>query len=562
MNMEEKLPDLPKGWLWSKLEDLARSINSGYSSGKYNRENEGIPHLRPMNISTKGKIVLSNVKYVEASNSESLLKGDVLFNNTNSPEMLGKTAIIKQNTDWAYSNHMTRIRLFQQFLEPEWVSNYLHYLFLSGYFRINCVNYVNQASISTSFLQKVPIPIAPLLVQRRIIAKTENLFSRLDIGVEALNRAESQIERYQHAVLKAAMEGKLTKDWEEAHFDISNANDFSKGSIKDGSNKSKNINVFTELSSQKLWGLPEKWLWVKLGICTKLITKGESPKWQGFDYVDKGVPFIRSENILWGNINLSNSLKIPLDFHKKLKRSIVMPNDVLINLVGASIGRCCVVPSSIQEANINQAVALIRVNSSLNPTYLMYLLISPQMQKQIHGSKAETARANISLEDLNNLNIPLPPTAEQLKIVDKIQNLLPFSDDLALKLRNGIEQTNRLRQSILMFAFEGKLVSPDLYGNNAKEILEQIKKERVGLEQSKKIVRRKKNAPKIRRNLYEVLSETDTHLKPDELFIKSGYDVVSIDDFYQELSDEIYIKLRIEQIRPNDEDVYLKVVRK
>jgi type I restriction enzyme S subunit len=171
------LTELPNGWIWTKLEVLAEKINPGFPSGKHNKENRGIPHIRPMNISLKGEIDLAIVKYVETSNYEPLLKGYVLFNNTNSPEMLGKTTYLRQDTNWAYSNHMTRIRLFQQFLEPAWVAYYLHFLFLNGFFKMNCVHHVNQASINSGFLsKKIPIPLAPLTEQRRIVARIEELF--------------------------------------------------------------------------------------------------------------------------------------------------------------------------------------------------------------------------------------------------------------------------------------------------------------------------------------------------------------------------------------------------
>jgi len=109
---QSKLTELPESWVWTNLGFLARRINPGFPSGKWKREDkEAIPHLRPMNINVKGDIDLSNLKYVSRKDYDPLLKGDVLFNNTNSPRLLGKTAVIEKDTNWAYSNHMTRIRL-------------------------------------------------------------------------------------------------------------------------------------------------------------------------------------------------------------------------------------------------------------------------------------------------------------------------------------------------------------------------------------------------------------------------------------------------------------------
>jgi len=93
----ENLPQLPKGWIWEKLGSLAQEINPGFPSGKWVRgEKQGIPHLRPMNISSDGSVDLTDLKYVNRNNYDPLIKGDILFNNTNSPKLLGKTALYQR----------------------------------------------------------------------------------------------------------------------------------------------------------------------------------------------------------------------------------------------------------------------------------------------------------------------------------------------------------------------------------------------------------------------------------------------------------------------------------
>jgi type I restriction enzyme, S subunit len=133
--MVNGVKQLPDGWTWVAIGEIAKNINPGFPSGRHNQESLGVPHLRPMNISRTGEVDLSVVKYVEATGYLPLLQGDVLFNNTNSPELVGKTAYIRQDTNWAYSNHMTRIRLDKEAAHAGWVANALHYLFLDGYFK-------------------------------------------------------------------------------------------------------------------------------------------------------------------------------------------------------------------------------------------------------------------------------------------------------------------------------------------------------------------------------------------------------------------------------------------
>jgi type I restriction enzyme S subunit len=307
-----------------------------------------------------------------------------------------------------------------------------------------------------------------------------------------LKKVKAQLKRYRQAVLKYAFEGKLTQEWREANKDKLEPASALLERIKKEREKQAG-RKFKELPPIETADLQEKWVWARLGLCSNLITKGESPNWQGFNYVDEGIPFIRSENVLWGKINISDVAKIPEEFHKKLKRSQIKRNDVLINLVGASIGRCCVVPSNIEEANINQAVALIRVKEILTPAYLLNLLLSPNMQKVIHAGKVETARPNISLGDLSQLVIPLPSPPEQKRIVEEIESRFSVADTVDKIAEQTLNQSEKLRKSILKTAFEGKLVPQDPTDEPAEKLLERIKAEKAKRESETKGRRKKSN---------------------------------------------------------------------
>src|SRR5260370_5029106 len=216
MSEHNLLGKMPDSWCAAQLGEIAIGFNSGFPSGKHNKQGIGVPHLRPMNISSRGEITLRDLKYVEASDYAPLKAGDILFNNTNSPALLGKTSYIRQDTNWAFSNHMTRIQVDGNNLSPAWIARYLHYLFETGYFMANCTNHVNQASINTGFLSmRVRVPIPPLSEQHRIVDKIEELFTQLNAGIEELRKAQMQLKRYRQAVLKAAVTGELTKEWRE-----------------------------------------------------------------------------------------------------------------------------------------------------------------------------------------------------------------------------------------------------------------------------------------------------------------------------------------------------------
>lgn len=196
------LESLPQSWAVASIKDVSTAVQPGFPSGKHNQEGQGVPHLRPMNISREGSIDLSGVKYVQDLHGPRLDDGDVLFNNTNSPALVGKTAAITAPGDWAFSNHMTRIAPARG-VSNRYLAFHLHFLWMSGYFRYRCVNHVNQASISSGPLSTtVPLAIPPLAEQERIVAAIEEQFSRLDAGVAALELVLTNLNRYVRAVLR------------------------------------------------------------------------------------------------------------------------------------------------------------------------------------------------------------------------------------------------------------------------------------------------------------------------------------------------------------------------
>lgn len=183
-----------------------------------------------------------------------------------------------------------------------------------------------------------------------------------------------------------------------------------------------------------------------------LITKGESPGWQGFDYVDDGILFITSENVRDGSLDVSSPKFIPRKFHKKLQRSKLHENDVLINLVGASIGRSCLFENVYQEANINQAVCLIRPSEEAEPYWLMSYLQFPRAVKRLLEQQVNSARANISLQNLRDFLFPVPSLSEQRRIVA----VLKTWDKAIERLGKSIAAKKQLEHGLMQQLLTGK----------------------------------------------------------------------------------------------------------
>ncbi|MHB1261486.1 MAG: restriction endonuclease subunit S [Thermoplasmatota archaeon] len=159
---------------------------------------------------------------------------------------------------------------------------------------------------------------------------------------------------------------------------------------------------------------PKGWPIESIGGVSNRVTKGESPGWQGFAYQQDGALFVTSENVREGEIDLNSPKFIPLAFHEKLRRSQLQRGDILVNLVGASIGRSCVFPGFPKPANVNQAVGVVSIEpKKADPTYVAAVLASHSGQKALLGSRVESARANISLTDLREYPLMMPPLPAQ-----------------------------------------------------------------------------------------------------------------------------------------------------
>ena len=130
--------------------------------------------------------------------------------------------------------------------------------------------------------------------------------------------------------------------------------------------------------------IPEDWDLIKLGQVAIKIGSGKTPKGGEAVYKKKGIPFIRSQNVLENKLDLTNLTYISEEIHNEMKSTKVIPNDVLLNITGASIGRCCIVPEDFGEGNLNQHVCIIRTNESLHRKYLVYILSSDIGQNQIN----------------------------------------------------------------------------------------------------------------------------------------------------------------------------------
>lgn len=202
--------------------------------------------------------------------------------------------------------------------------------------------------------------------------------------------------------------------------------------------------------------LPKEWE-IKSGVeLTELIAKGASPKWQGFQYSSDGMLFVTSENVREGYLDITEPKYLPLEFHEKIKRSKLKKMDILINLVGGSIGRSCQILTELGEANINQAVAIFRVKAPFDSRYISIYFQSNSCIERILDMQVDAARPNVSLTDLRNFLIPIPTSKEQTVIANALSDV----DALLTELEKLIAKKQAIKTATMQQLLTGKTRLP------------------------------------------------------------------------------------------------------
>ena len=193
-----------------------------------------------------------------------------------------------------------------------------------------------------------------------------------------------------------------------------------------------------------------------LASLSTLITKGTTPTTLGYAHSDSGIPFLRVQNIFGGQVNFEeDTLFIGSDTHAALKRSQIQGGDVLVTIAG-TIGRTGVVPLDAPSMNCNQAVAIVRPTAQIERSYLRHWLESQAARSQMIGSTVTGTISNLSLTQLGELQVPLPPLEEQRRIAA----ILDQAETLRTQRRQALAHLDTLTQSLFLDMFGDPVANP------------------------------------------------------------------------------------------------------
>ncbi|WP_019458579.1 restriction endonuclease subunit S [Acinetobacter sp. GG2] len=511
------------GWLELRIGDIAEIVAGGTPAAS-NPENfkeagTGIAWLTPADLSgysekyiSFGARDLSQQGY-DASSAKILPKGSLLFS---SRAPIGYVAIAK--------NEISTNQGFKNFVFPDGVDSEYAYYYLKSIKDVaeSMGSGTTFKEISGSTTKMLPFLLPPLAEQKVIVEKLDVLLAQVEIVKARLERIPDILQTFRQAILATAVSGRLTSA-------------ISAEAIAEDTVKFENI------------------LKDKKHLSYGVLKPGS------FD--PNGVPMLRVMDIgEWGKYNDTEVFKISKELSKEFKRTIVEPGDIVLSVM-ATIGRPAVIPPNLSGANVNRALAVIKLKSDIIPEYILLQLLSPNFQSAFVDKQIGSAQKRINLSDLRQFDIWLPTVNTQTEIVRRVKELFTFADSIEKKSNAALMRVNKLTQSILAKAFRGELTvdwraaNPELISgdNSAEALLENIKAELKAITRQlkpKRPTEKKKTGNCMTKqilNVTDALKQVGKPLSGQQLLMAAGYPLDSSTDQLEQFFLDIRNALVIEK---------------
>lgn len=416
---------------------------------------------------TTGGIDVTTIrKYAEVKKGYTHFReGDILFAKVTPCMENGKMAIARQLRNGvgfgSTEFHVLRPRAGVDAL-------YIYYFVSSQTFRKEAAGYMTGAvglrRVPSAFLEDSAIPLPHIDEQRCIVAELEKQFSRLDEAVANLKRVKANLKRYKASVLKDAVEGRLVPL--EAELARREGRGFETGEqllqrilesrrsqwTGRGQYKEPEAPTMAELSE-----LPAGWVYATAEQMCEPIASGSTPAPAAMFPGEGEVPFLKVYNLTFDG-SLDFTVKptfVKRETHEgMLARSRSYPGDVLMNIVGPPLGKISIVSDLYPEWNINQAVVTFRTSAGLLNQLLAYWLMSSSVLSRLERTaKATAGQSNLQVTTCRRLPLPIPPLAEQKRIVAEIDRRLSLVRNVEAEVDANLKRAQALRQSTLQKAF-------------------------------------------------------------------------------------------------------------
>jgi type I restriction enzyme S subunit len=483
------LYELPRGWVWTTFGEIGE-INPKLVKRHFAEDIE-VTFL-PMKCVEEltGKLDLSLTRRLSEVRKgyTPFTDGDLLFAKITPCMENGKVAVTYglKNSIGFGSTEFHVIRLPESF-PRKFFFYYLVREDLRKDAQRNMTGSAGQLRVPTNYMEQITIPLPPLPEQHRIVAKIEELFTKLDAGVAALKRVKTQLKRYRQSVLKHAFEGKLTAKWREAHKHELEPASILLERIKQERKKAAKgkYKELPRLDTSNLPELPQGWVWARIvDICTLINGRAFKPS----EWSMQGLPIIRIQNLNNPDATF-NYCNFEVD-----GKFIVNNGQILFAWSGTPETSFGAHIWNRGEAVLNQHIFKVMIQENQIDKHFLVHVLNQNVSEFINKAHGTAGLAHITKSKFEESAMVLPTLPEQHKIAEEIDRHFSIADEVEKTVDLSLKQAERLRQSILKRAFEGKLVPQDPRDEPAEKLLERIKAERA-----KQITRKWVTASKVKR---------------------------------------------------------------
>ncbi len=452
------------------LRDALASLETGSRpKGGVVGFSSGVPSLGGEHLTWDGKFNFRKIKYVPAEFAASMRKGtlkigDILI--VKDGATTGKSAVVDESFPFAHA--VTNEHLFIVRLKPDYLPKYVGFYLQSreGLGQIlSDFRGAAQGGISQNFARLVNIPIKTVKAQREIVVHLEDQLERIDRALDNLMSVLENCKTYRASVLKAACEGRLVPT--EAELARQEGRDYETGSqlltrILETRRKSWNgTGKYKEPRPPEAAAdsaVPEGWVVASISQISsgRSHSLGIGPFGSSLkvsDYTGSGVPLVFVRNIRKGEFPGAKPVFVSADKAEELKAHKVFAGDVLVTKMGDPPGDACLYPLEHEPAVITADCIKLTVSSECVPKYIVHAINSDVVKSEILKITKGVAQQKVNLDTFSRLSIPLPPLAEQIRIVAEVERRLSIIDQLEVTESANLQRATRLRQSVLQFAF-------------------------------------------------------------------------------------------------------------
>jgi len=464
--------DLPPGWSLATIEDLVGGdgvfVDGDWVESKDQDPTGDVRLIQLADIGdgeyrNRSDRFLTSEKALELG-CTFLNKGDVLI--ARMPDPLGRACLFPG--DRKKSVTVVDVAIVRSG-KGEFNHRWLMYFINAPAFRTSVASLQSGSTrkrISRGNLARISLPVPPRGQQDGIVAEIEKQFSRLDEAVANLKRVKANLKRYKAAVLKAAVEGKLTEDWRKQYPNVEPASKLLERILAERRENWRGKGKYKEPvapDTNDLPPIPKGWIWATVeqlasGLPRSIQSGPFGSQLLHSEFVDEGVLAIGIDNVLDGRFSLGRQHRITGQKFEVLRKFQARPRDVVITVM-ATVGRVCVLPQNLEKAIITKhCYRITPAGEAVDSGYLAITLRAESSTRQhIFGNVRGQTRPGINGPVLKASPVALPPVIEQRYIIAEVERRLSVIDELEATVQNNLTRADRLRQSILGRAFAGSL---------------------------------------------------------------------------------------------------------